>query len=228
MQAVILAGGKGTRLRPLTYDVPKPMAQVCGKPFLEHLILFLKKQGFKDFLLLVSYLGEQIEAHFKDGKAYGVKIEYAYEKEPLGTGGALKNAQAKIKKEFILFNGDTLMPIDNKKVIAKFKRAGAAAMVVAYDNREPIANANLAVGRAGRVVDYSKKNTKGKTHIDAGVAIFKKTVLDYIPAGAICSLEEEVYPRLIAAQALHAFATRVKFYDMGSFPGLEKIKEVLR
>jgi mannose-1-phosphate guanylyltransferase len=227
-QVVILAGGKGTRLRPLTYDIPKPMVPVRGKPFLEHLILFLKKQGFKNFLLLVSYLGDQIEKHFGDGKTYGVKIDYVYEKEPLGTGGALKNAQEKLKDEFILFNGDTLMPIDNEMFIREFHKTYVSAMVAAYENHDHVANNNLRLTGDNFVAEYDKKNHDNKTHVDAGVMILRKEILQYIPLDAVCSLEEEIYPKLIAQKAFKAMPTGVRFYDMGSFPGLEKIKDVLK
>jgi NDP-sugar pyrophosphorylase family protein len=227
MQAVILAGGMGTRLRPLTYDIPKPMVPVKGKPFLEHLLVFIKSQGFTKVLLLVSYLGRQIEDHFKDGKALGFKIEYSYEPTPMGTGGALKNAEDKLKDEFILFNGDTLMPIDNDMFIREFHKTYVTAMVAAYENHDRSVNNNLKLRADNFVAEYDKKNSDGKTHIDAGVIILRKDILNEIPMNTVCSLEEEVYPKLIAQKAFKALPTGVRFYDMGSFPGLEKIKEVL-
>ena len=111
MQAVILAGGLGTRLRNAIKDLPKPMAPVSGKPFLEYIILILKQYGIKDLLLLVGHKSEKIINYFKNGKIFNVKINYSLEHIPLNTGGALFNAMDKLKNEFIVINGDTLFDI---------------------------------------------------------------------------------------------------------------------
>jgi len=224
VQAVILAGGKGTRLRPLTDHLPKPMVPVHGKPFLEHLIIFLKQQGFKNFLILSGYRAEQIKNHFKDGKTLGVEIKYSREKELLGTAGAIKNSAALLEKEFILFNGDTLLNIDYRKFIAAFKAAKKMAMVTAYRNQGGFAKSNLLL-RGKQVAAYSRSDTKDKTHVDSGATALSKKVLDLIPAGKVCSLEDEVYPQLTAKHELAAFKTRARFYDMGSFKGLKALDE---
>src|SRR5437879_6496433 len=121
-QAVILAGGLGTRMRPLTEQVPKPMLPVNGKPFLEHQIRLLESRGFLRVLLLVGYLGEQIEEYF----ALDSHIDYSYESSPLGTGGALKNAAAKLDSKFVVLNGDTYLDVDYGKFCADFERSDCA------------------------------------------------------------------------------------------------------
>ncbi|HKF24702.1 MAG TPA: sugar phosphate nucleotidyltransferase, partial [Candidatus Acidoferrum sp.] len=111
-QAVILAGGLGTRMRPVTETVPKPMIAVAGKPFLQWQLELLATSGIRSALLLVAYLGEQIEQYFGDGRRFGSSIDYAYELSPLGTGGALRNAEQKLRDWFVLLNGDTYLAID--------------------------------------------------------------------------------------------------------------------
>src|SRR5579884_979643 len=112
IQAVILAGGLGTRMRPHTETIPKAMLLVRGRPFIEHQIELLSVAGFRRFLLLVGWLGEQIEEQLGDGARFGVEIRYSYEPTPLGTGGALRNAADMLEPQFLLVNGDTLLAID--------------------------------------------------------------------------------------------------------------------
>jgi NDP-sugar pyrophosphorylase family protein len=227
MQAVILAGGKGTRLRPLTYRIPKPMVHISGKPFLQHQMEFIKSFCIYEVLLLVGYLGDHIVKYFGNGAEFGVDIDYAYEKTPLGTGGALKNAESQLAGEFLLLNGDTLLPIDYGELIQYFRRHNRIGAIAVYSNSEKIAPNNIAIGKSNLVMTYNKKNSQGMTHIDAGVMVFKKEVVDLIPGDQICSLEEEIFHKLIRAKQLVAFSTNQRFYDIGSFKGLEGIKEIL-
>lgn len=111
MQTVILAGGRGSRLVPLTDDIPKPMILIKDRPFLEYMILMLKRNFLKKILLCVGYLGHKIEDYFKDGHRWGVQIRYFYEKELLGTGGALKLASDLIEEKFLLLYGDSYLDI---------------------------------------------------------------------------------------------------------------------
>jgi NDP-sugar pyrophosphorylase family protein len=226
MQAVILAGGKGTRLEPLTYTVPKPMVSVCGKPFLQHLLELLRSCGLTDVLVLACYLGEQIEDYFGSGSSFGISIRYSYEKTLLGTGGALKNAKDMLDETFLLFNGDTFLPINYDLLITRFEQSGRTAMVVAYGGPEPIARNNLKI-QNGSVVAYNQDDVDGMTHLDAGVIAMKREVLKLIAPEYVCSLEEQVLPRLIEAGELVAFETQQRFYDMGSFEGLSTIQKVL-
>ncbi|MCP4265483.1 MAG: NTP transferase domain-containing protein [Candidatus Brocadiaceae bacterium] len=228
MQVVILAGGKGTRLRPLTSQIPKPMVAVQGKPFLHHQLELIKSFGFKKVLLLVSYLGEQIESYFGDGSKFGLKIEYSYEETPLGTGGALKNAENRLLDEFLLLNGDTLLPIDYGDLINHFNKFDKIGTVTAYNNTEKIVPNNIAVGISNMVVGYNKKDPKGMTHVDAGGMVFKKDLLNMIPEGRICSLEEKILSVLINKKELAAFVSGQRFYDIGSFKDLELVQRVLR
>ena len=228
MQAVILAGGKGTRLKPLTINVPKPMVLIHDKPFLHHQIELIASFGIHDILLLVSHLREKIEEYFGDGSKFGLNIEYSYEDSPMGTGGALKNAEKKIDNTFLLLNGDTFFKIDYGKLTAYFSQSGKAGVIAVYDNYEKIAPNNICVSESNLILDYNKNDSNGMTHVDGGVAVFNKTVLDHIPCNRVCSLEQEIYIRLIKESNLSAYTTRLRFYDMGTFKGMELIKTILK
>jgi NDP-sugar pyrophosphorylase family protein len=228
MQAVILAGGKGSRLRPLTNRIPKPMVPVHGKPFLQHQLELIKPFGINEVLFLVSYLGDQIEDYFGDGSSFGLKIKYSYEECPLGTGGALKKAEDKLSDEFLLLNGDTFFPIDYDKLVEYFSHSDKIGVITIYNNSDKVASNNTAIGVSNLVVNYNKKDSKGMTHVDAGVQVFKRELLNYIPEGQIYSLEEKVFCELIKRKELMAFVSNQRFYDMGSFKELEIIKGILR
>lgn len=223
IQAAILAGGLGKRMRPLTESIPKPMIEVRGKPFLHHQFEVLRSFGIRRIVLLVAYLGDQIEKHFGDGAALGLHLTYSYEPEPLGTGGALKNAAAMLEEEFLLLNGDTYLAIDYAGLAKAFHASKAMAMIVAYENSDARVPSNLALSADASVATYRKHDARGLTHVDAGVIALRREVLDEIPLGRKCSLEEEIFPKLIERGQMKAWVTKEPFYDMGSPAGLEAL-----
>jgi NDP-sugar pyrophosphorylase family protein len=235
-QAVILAGGLGTRMRPITETIPKPMIAVARKPFLQHQLELLSAAQISRALLLVGYLGEQIQQFFDDGAKFGIGISYSFEAFPLGTGGALKNAESHLPDHFILINGDTYLAIDYGALLGDFAEVNCAALIVAYEkpanaSQDPPANRvpnNLAVGPDGMVTAYRKRNPEWMSHVDAGVIVLKKEILTRLPAGRVCSLEEETYPRLIEDREMRAWVTSEPFYDMGSPAGLAALEQKLR
>lgn len=227
IQAVILAGGRGMRLRPLTERLPKPMVPVHGRPFLEHQLAWLKSGGLTDVLLLVGYLAHMIEDYFGDGSALGLRIDYSHEETPLGTGGALKKAGRKLRADFLLLNGDTFLQIDYRRVIECYRARQCWALVVAYENANGAIPNNLALGDRGQVLGYSRQPTKPLTHVNAGVAVLSRRVLGLIPSGRFCSLEEEIYPALIARGRLWAYPCPHAFYDIGSFSRLASLRQLL-
>lgn len=228
MQAVIIAGGLGTRLRPITIEIPKPMVRINGRPFLEYQLKLLKRYGITDILLCVGYLAEHFSGYFKDGKKLGVNIQYSIEEEPLGTGGALKNAEKKIEKDFIALNGDTYLPIDYKKLIESYKAKKKKGVVVLYDNHEKIAENNISLGEDNLVTAYDKNSSIGMNYLDAGVGVFNKSILSLIPKKRKVSLEVEIFPKLIKRKELAGYATSQRFYDIGTPERLKKIEEILR
>lgn len=229
-QAVILAGGLGTRMLPVTTSVPKPMIPVNGKPFLEYQLQMLARFRLRRALLLVAYLGEQIEAYFGNGEALDMDIAYSYEPEPLGTGGALQNAASQLEDQFVVLNGDTYLPIDYCALLRSFREKKLSAMIVAYHSAGQTSTEllgelpkNLAVSCDGKVTAYRKRDPQGLTHIDAGVLVLRKEVLDTIAPQRKCSLEEEIFPQLIAQGRMEAWVTTEAFYDMGTPAGLEAL-----
>ncbi|MBI1866277.1 MAG: NTP transferase domain-containing protein [Candidatus Staskawiczbacteria bacterium] len=227
MQVVILAGGLGTRLRPLTHKVPKPMVLINGKPFLEYQLEMFKKNGFEDFILCTGYLGEKIEKYFGNGKKIGIHVKYSKENEPLGTGGALKNAEKLLENKFFVIYGDSFLHMDYKLVVADFNESKKLAMTVVFKNSPKIVLNNIEVSETGEVLNYDKKNEGQSNCVEAGVHIFQKDVLNFVPENSVFSLEEELLPILIKKKELYAHITDKKFYDIGTFDRLKIFSQVL-
>lgn len=223
LQAVVLAGGLGTRMRPVTETIPKPMIAVGSKPFLQHQLELLKRNGIDRVVLLVAYLGEQIEQYFGNGGSLQMEISYSYEPTLLGTGGALRHAHAALEGAFLLLNGDTFLDIDYAALLADFRKNSPAALIVANQGK---AN-NLLVDPDGLVQAYRKRNPEGMTHTDAGAMVLDREVLENVAEGRTCSLEEEVFPKLIAQKRMRAWVTKEPFFDMGSPEGLKSLAEKL-
>jgi NDP-sugar pyrophosphorylase family protein len=218
MQAVILAGGLGTRLLPLTEAIPKPMVQVGGAPYLKHQLQLLADQEIRDIVLLTGYLGEQIESYFGDGASMSLRISYSREHSPLGTGGALRQARDFLNDSFLLIYGDSYLPIRYADAIERLASSGAEGLVVAYDNRlaDTRVKNNIEVDDDGYVSRYEKDSPDRLSFVEAGVLAFRRSVIDWMPEEAIVSLEQEVFPKLIAAKRLAALVTTERFYDIGT------------
>lgn len=219
MQCVILAGGLGTRLRPVTLTIPKPMVPVLGKPYLQIQLEELKRQGIAKALLLVGYLGEKIRDHFGDGRRIGMELDYSFERELLGTGGALKLAEEKIGGDFVVIYGDSFLPLDYAAFEAAFRRAGTEGMIAVY--RDPSGSTrvrgNVALSPEGLVARYDKTSSAADLDwVEAGVLAFRHAVLRRIPAGRAVSLERDIYPELIRERALAGYRSAHRFFDIGT------------
>ncbi|MEK6843477.1 MAG: sugar phosphate nucleotidyltransferase [Candidatus Micrarchaeota archaeon] len=209
MQALILAGGLGTRLRPLKLNVPKPMAKVSGMPFLERLILKLKAGGITKILLLVGYKKQQIEKHFGNGKKLGIKIGYSREQKLLGTGGAIKNAQKLVEKQFLLFNGDTLCQIDLPSFISFHKKHKSLLTIAVSRAKNEGGKINVATDL--RVASFGEKGA----FVNAGAYVANSKILKTIPANKKVSFEESIIPKLLV-QRVFAFPLDGGFLDIGT------------
>lgn len=231
MQAAILAGGLGTRLWPLTKEVPKPMAPVAGAPYLEHQLRLLARQGIRDIVLLTGYLGDQIEEYFHDGERWNLTIRYSRETAPLGTGGALREARSLLAETFLVIYGDSYLPIPYAEVLALLENSKATGVVAVYDNRfgDTSVRNNIAVDEQGRVIRYGKDSVDDPslTYVEAGVLAFGRRVLKLLPPEGAVSLEKEVFPQLIARRDLVAYRTRQRFYDIGTPERLLAIQDLL-
>jgi len=231
MQAVILAGGQGTRLWPITREVPKPMVPVAGRPYLEHQLRLLREQGVTEVVLLTGYLADQIEEYFGDGSGLGLDIRYSREATPLGTGGALREAGPLLQDTFLLIYGDSYLPIRYDLAVQALEDSAALGVMVVYDSRGKPAPArkNVAVDAAGFVSRYDKDaaDEAQLDYVDAGVLAFRRTVLAFLPPVGEVSLEKLAYPRLVARRELRALVTGQRFYDIGTPERLRVIESYL-
>ncbi len=201
MKAVILAGGEGTRLRPLTLSTPKPVAPVVDRPFLRHQLDLLSRAGVSEVVFSVAYQPEQVEAVFGDGAGLGIRIHYAVEKTPLGTGGAVKNAEPQLDERTVVLNGDVLLDLDLAAVVARHEAAGASASIVLTPVRNPAAYGLVETDLDGRVLRFVEKprpeDIRTNT-INAGVYVLETSVLELMPAGVKYSIERSFFPALLA------------------------------
>lgn len=215
MKAVILAGGKGTRLREVIKDIPKPMATVDGKPFLEYLVLQLVKWDIKEMIISIGYKGEAIRSYFENGSKWGVRIEYSEETYPLGTGGALKKAAGLTDdSRLVVMNGDSFLDIafEEFKNFHTEKNAFATIGLVHADHAGRYGK--VETDEAGAVVSFSEKGNGSEGYVNGGVYIFNRDVIRYIPDGNV-SLEEDVLP-LFIRHGLYGTKTNGFFIDIGT------------
>lgn len=216
MQALLLAGGLGTRLRSVVDDRPKPMAPVGDKPFLYYLVEQLKKNGITDVIFAVGYKGSMIEEYFGDGKEFGIKISYSYEKEQLGTAGAIKNAVKSINQEyFLVLNADTFYNLEYGSLLDIREQEGSK-MVLVLREIEESSRYGVVTLNGSRITGFNEKvQGTGKALINGGVYLMDKSLLDEIPEGK-CSLENEMIPLwLNKGYKLSAYINDGYFIDIG-------------
>jgi N-acetyl-alpha-D-muramate 1-phosphate uridylyltransferase len=227
-QCVILAGGLATRLRPVTGQIPKSMVEVGGRPFLEHQLSLLEKNGVEEAVLCVGYLARQIEDHFGDGRRFGVRLTYSREEDRLlGTGGSLKRAEALLEKEFFLLYGDSYLDIDYQAVFRYFLQVDFPVLMCVYRNRNRWVRSNVSY-QNGRVVAYDKDdNFSGKEYIDFGLSVFSRDILEEIPPQEPYSLDR-LYRRLAGENRLAGYEVFQRFYEIGSPTGLRELRNHLR
>jgi len=225
MQAVIMTGGLGTRLGPLTGKIPKGLIEVGGRPFLDHLILYLRKYGIDDILLCTGYLGDQIISYFGDGSSFGIRINYSQEDHPLGTGGALRPALPKIQDVFFLINGDTFLPIDYNQMLDSFLNSPALMMVAVFRAEKGDSRANLRVERGGEITELRGEDL---SYIDAGVRLVRKEIVSLFPMEEVFSLEDDLYPQLIKTGKIIAWPVEERYFDIGTPERIKAFERYLR
>ncbi len=220
MKALFLAGGLGTRLRPLTNDLPKPMAPVMGKPLLELTIANLKKHGIDEIVLSTCYKPHKIKEYFGDGEKFRVKINYLSEDMPLGTAGAVKNAQGFFNETFLVFNADILSDIDLSALVAFHKEKGALATIWVTRVDNPSAYGVIECDPDGYITAFKEKPKPHESRsnlINAGVYVFEPELLDYIPSGRAVSIERETYPLLLEKGAkMTVYSDSFYWLDLGT------------
>ena len=232
MKAVILAGGLGTRLRKKIDDKPKSMASVSGRPFLEYQIEQLKRYDIKEVVFCVGYLGEQIKDFLSNGAEFGVKVEYATEKELLGTGGALKNAQKYLEDStFLVLNGDSYLDINLLDFIQyhKEKEAQGTIALTKVDVSEQYGLVEIDKENRIRGFFEKAKGDKFGMIINAGIYLFEPDLLNYIPEQKKISLEKEFFPHLLRENiALFGYLSSGYFIDIGSSQKYDQAQRELK
>src|SRR5215467_12599309 len=220
MKGLILAGGKGTRLRPLTLNTPKPIVPVANAPFLLYQIGLMRSGGIGEVILSLSYQPRKIEELLKDGSDYDVRIRYAVEATPLGTGGAFKNAEEYIDSSTVVFNGDVLTGLDLSAVIKQHQRAGAVATIVLTPVDNPSAYGLVETDSDGWVKRFVEKpgpNEVTCNTINAGVYVLEPSVLQYMPKNEPYSFERGLFPTLLEnKEPVTAYVSDKYWIDIGT------------
>lgn len=219
-QAVILAGGVGARLRPLTYTTPKPMILVNNRPYLEYLIELLKQNGISEIVLLLGYLSEKIVDHFGDGSNFGINIKYSIGDVSFETGKRIKDAESLIKDHFLLMYCDNYWPLNLQRLIDLHDKNQTSATVTVYTNKDSMTRNNIYVDKDGYVVKYDKTRTdKNLNGVEIGFFIIDKEIMGLMPNNNF-SFEKEILPQLIEKRLLSGYLTDHRYYSIGS---LERI-----
>jgi mannose-1-phosphate guanylyltransferase len=219
VQALILAGGVGTRLRPLTALTPKPVVTLVDRPFIVFMLEWLRGHGVDEVILSCGFLADSVREVLGDGAAYGLKLRYVEEPEPLGTGGALKYAEALLGERFVVCNGDVLTDLDLSAQIAQHETLGATATLALARVEDPSAYGLVSVHDDLRVREFFEKPDAGGENLDAlisaGVYVLERSVLELIPPGRPVSIEREIWPLLIA-NGMYGFLAGGYWLDIGS------------
>jgi len=226
-KAVILAGGFGTRLQTVLKDKPKPMVDIDGKPFLEYQLKELKKAKFSDVILCTGYKSESIESYFKTGEQLGISIEYSEEKVPLGTAGALKNAEYLLRNPFLVMNGDTFIEIDFQNFFTLHIQKKSMFSIALVSNKNQPDCGSVRIDKNGRIKNFEEKKVLKDGHlVNMGVYIIDPVILNYIPKNKEYSLEKELVPDLISKGIkCYGFCFQSLFMDIGTPERLELFRK---
>ncbi|WP_276271752.1 nucleotidyltransferase family protein [Haloarcula litorea] len=224
MKALILAGGPGTRLRPEVSDIPKPMADVADRPFLEWQLDLLEANGVTDVVISIGYEGEVIRDHFGDGSGFGVDVEYVVEDEPLGTGGAVREARPLLadEDEFLVINGDTYLDIDLSAFVA-FHRDQPTVSSLALSRVTERKKGGFVDLEGDRVRQFVETEREGGI-VNAGFRLFGPGVFDYMPDRTRFQLSE-VFERLVDDDEVTGYLTDGYFKDIGTPERYHEINE---
>jgi NDP-sugar pyrophosphorylase family protein len=223
-KAFILAGGKGTRMRPITYEIPKPLVPLHNKPILEHVIELLRTYDVRDMVISIGYLGEKIKEYFHDEKRLGVKITYVEEQEELGTGGPLRLAKNLLKDTFIMVNGDNLLNIDLYKM-CQFHAEARATATIALTTVDDPSSYGVAVLEGNRIVRFVEKPRKEDAPsrlINTGLYILEPKIIDLVPSSGSSSIEKDVFPKIAERGELYGYVFSGQWFDTGTPERYEK------
>jgi mannose-1-phosphate guanylyltransferase/phosphomannomutase len=220
VKAVIMAGGEGSRLRPLTCTLPKPMVPILNRPMMEHILNLLKRHRFTEVASTLWYLPEGVTAYFQDGSAFGVQMEYYVEREPLGTAGSVKNAAAFLDETFVVVSGDALTDIDLTKAVSFHREKGSLATLVLTKVPNPLSYGVVLTDQGGRITQFLEKPTWSQVFSDTvntGIYILEPEVMDLVQPGQKVDFSQDVFPELLRRKApLFGYVADGYWSDVGN------------
>lgn len=233
MQVLILAGGKGTRLKKYTEKIPKPMINILGKPILLYQIESLKKYGLKDIIISVGYLGNVIKNYFKDGSKFGVNIKYVEESEPLGTGGSIDLIRNIVKDDFIVLFGDLIFNINWNKIINFHKQNKGIATFLAHSNSHPYDSDLLITDENYKIERISYKNEERnfyyKNIVKSGIHILNNRIFRYIEKNVKQDFEKDIIKRALEnSENIFAYKTSEYVKDIGTLDRLDEVEKYIK
>jgi mannose-1-phosphate guanylyltransferase/phosphomannomutase len=232
MKAVIIAAGKGERLKPITDKIAKPMVEVGGKPALEHILNLLKKYGIRDFVIDICYLSKTISSYFGDGSKFGVNIIYTVEKELSGTAGAIMGAKKYIDEDFIVTSGDVLRDLDVNAFINKHNESGTLATIGLFKDYQEHPRSKVVVDKDGFVIDFvehpPESNSNGNfVWSNDSFYVFKPQIYDYISENIFVDFGKDIFPAIIKDNGkISTYIGNKYIIDIGTFEGLEKARKM--
>lgn len=200
MKAMVLAAGQGTRLKPFTDAMPKPMMPVAGKPLLEHIIRQLKESGITEIVINLHHQPESIQRHFGDGTRFGVRIIYSHEDKLLGTAGAVKNLESHFMDTFLVYYGDNYVEIDLNDLVQKHKVSQAAATIAVFPCETPHLSGIVQIDGKGNILNFVEKPPKGSAAgnlANAGIYVMEPRILAFIPAGRSSDFGKDIFPEIL-------------------------------
>ena len=200
MKAVVMAGGEGTRLRPLTSNQPKPMVPIVGKPCMEHIVELLKRHGFEDVIVTVAFLPQAIRSYFGSGETLGVDIGYSVEESPLGTAGSVKRAAGRLDDTFLVISGDALCDVDLTGLVEAHRERGASVTIGLKSVENPLEFGIVVTDEDGRVERFLEKPSWGQVFsdtINTGIYVLEPEVLKHIPQDRPYDFSKELFPLLL-------------------------------
>jgi NDP-sugar pyrophosphorylase family protein len=228
LPVAILCGGQGTRLYPITRNLPKVLVDVAGQPFIAHQLRLLKKSGVEQVVLCVGQYGEAVRDYVADGRRFGLKVEYSFDGPGLiGTGGALKKALPLVGSRFFVLYGDSYLPCEYEVVAKRFVESGKLALMTVYRNQGQWDTSNIEMSDCGEILVYDKRTFNPRMHhIDYGLGCFRSEALNRIPDGIFFDLAT-LYAELVAAGQLATYEIAGRFYEIGSFGGINELTKYL-
>ncbi|MEO6991185.1 MAG: mannose-1-phosphate guanyltransferase [Candidatus Baltobacteraceae bacterium] len=221
MKAVVMAGGEGSRLRPLTSERPKPLAPVANKPVMHHIVDLLRRHGFTEIVATLHYLADEIETYFGDGSEFGVKMEYVVEDSPLGTAGAVKLAERLLGGErFLIISGDALTDMDLTALVAYHEERGAAATIALQRVANPLEFGVVVTDENGRITRFLEKPSWGEIFsdtINTGIYVLEPQILDYMERGSAYDFSRHLFPQMLRDdRPIYGFITSEYWTDIGN------------